>query len=136
MPKEYTNPKDLARAYDKLSRAEVFKRRIKRRQHWRFLIYVNSLLTAGVAVSKDKKNKNFVQYKPTGRILKMWWAKQKSMKKKAIAAKIALHTHTSSKEIVKNIDYYKMIFKNNPKMGDAIASELDLNKEEIDYLKK
>ncbi len=64
LPKEYTNPEDLARAYDKMSKADVFKRRIRRWQHWRFLIYVNALLTAGVAVSKDSKNKKFIQYKP------------------------------------------------------------------------
>jgi len=136
MPKEYTNPKDLARAYDKLSKSDVFNGRIRRWQHWRFLVYVNQLMTAGVAVSKDEKYKQFVQYKPTGRILKMWWAKQKSMKKKAIAEKIALRTHTSTKEMVKNIDFYKVIFKNNKEMADQIAEELDLAKEEVEWLRK
>ncbi len=93
-------------------------------------------MTAGVAVSKDKKNKDFVQYKPTGRILKMWWAKQKSMKKKAIAAKIAEKTHTSSKQVLKNIDFFKVIFQNNKEMGERIAEDLDLGREEIDWLKK
>jgi replication factor C large subunit len=136
LPKEYTNPEDLARAYENLSRADVFNGRITRWQHWRFLTYVRALMTAGVAVSKDEKNKEFIAYKPTGRILKMWWAKQKNMKKKAIAEKIADKTHSSKKEIIKNIDYYKVIFQNNNEMADSIAKELDLNKEEIDYLKK
>jgi len=136
LPKEYTNPEDLARAYDVLSRADVFKGRIHRWQHWRFLDYANNLMTAGVAASKDEKNKNFVQYKPTGRILKMWWAKQKNMKKKAIAEKIAAKTHTSKKEVIKNIDYFKVIFKNNKEMADKITAQLDLNADEVDYLMK
>jgi replication factor C large subunit len=136
LPKEYTNPVDLARAYDVLSRADVFKGRIHRWQHWRFLDYANNLMTAGVAASKDEKNKNFVQYKPTGRILKMWWAKQKNMKKKAIAEKIAAKTHTSKKEVIKNIDYFKVIFKNNKEMADKITAQLDLNADEVDYLMK
>lgn len=136
LPKEYTKPADLARAYDKLSRADVFVGRIRRWQHWRYLIYANDLLTAGIALSKDEKNKAFIQYKPTGRILKLWWASQKNQKKKAIAEKIAEKTHTSKKEIIKNIDFYKVIFKNSKKMADKIADELDLNEEEIDYLKK
>jgi replication factor C large subunit len=136
LPKEYTNPEDLARAYDKLSRADVFKRRIRRWQHWRFLTYVNALLTAGVAVSKDSKNKKFIPYKPTGRILKMWWAKQKSMKKKAIAEKLARKTHSSVKEQVKTIDYFKQIFKNDKDMSKKIANYLDLDKEEVAWLKK
>ena len=94
------------------------------------------MLTAGIAVSKDEKNKNFVAYKPTGRILKMWWAKQKNMKKKAISEKIAKKTHTSIKEIMKNIEYFRVIFRENKEMSAAIASELDLNKDEIEYLSK
>jgi len=84
LPKEYTKPEDLAEAYDKLSKADVFNRRIRRWQHWRFLIYINALITAGIAVSKKEKYTHFVQYKPTGKLLKLWWAKQKSFKKKAI----------------------------------------------------
>ncbi len=134
LPKEYTNPKDLARAYDKLSRADVFKGRIRRWQHWGFLRYVDNLMTAGVAVSKDKKYK-FTAYKPTGRILKMYWAKIRNAKKKAIAGKIAEKTHTSTKQVLKNIDYFKMMFQNK-EMGDKIAEELDLAREEVEWLKK
>lgn len=136
LPFEYDKPEDLARAYDKLSKADVFNRRIRRWQHWRFLVYINALITAGVAVSKDEKYHKFVQYKPTGRLLKLWWAKQKSMKKKAIAGKIALKTHSSTKEVLKNIEFFKVIFKKNKEMANSIADYLDLEKEEIMWLKK
>ena len=136
LPLEYDKPGDLARAYDKLSKADVFNRRIKRWQHWRFLVYINALITAGIAVSKDEKYKKYVQYKPTGRLLKLWWAKQKSMKKKAIAAKIAEHTHSSVREVLKDIEYFKVIFKKNKEMAMAISDELDLDKEEVEWLRK
>jgi len=136
LPMEYTKPADLARAYDKLSKADVFNRRIRRWQHWRFLIYINALVTAGIAVSKDKKYDKYVQYKPTGRILKLWWAKQKSMKKKAIAERIAEHTHCSTKEAIKNIDYFQTIFKNNKEMSAGIANQLGLDKEQVAWLRK
>ncbi|MDP7323834.1 MAG: replication factor C large subunit [Candidatus Woesearchaeota archaeon] len=136
LPSEYDKPEDLARAYDKLSKADIFNRRIRRWQHWRFLIYINALITAGIAVSKDQKYKKFVDYKPTGRILKLWWAKQKSMKKKAIAQKIADHTHTSTRNILPQIDLYRSIFRNNKEMSNNITKQLDLTKEEIQWLKK
>ncbi len=136
LPNEYDKPEDIAMAYDKLSKADVFKRRIRRWQHWRFLIYVNALLTAGVAVSKDEKYKKFVKYKPTGRILKLWWAKQKSLKKKAIAAKIAEKTHSSVRDVVKDMEYFKLIFKKNKEMAKSISEYLDLDKDEIAWLKK
>ena len=135
LPLEYDNPLDLARAYDKLSKADVFKRRIKRWQHWRFLVYINALITAGIAISKDAKYKKFVQYKPTGRLLKLWWAKQKNMKKKAIVSKIAAKTHCSAREVLKDIDYFKIMFKNK-QMAGSIIQYLQLEKEEIEWLKK
>ncbi|MBW2975625.1 replication factor C large subunit [Candidatus Woesearchaeota archaeon] len=136
LPFEYDKPEDLARAYDKLSRADVFNRRIRRWQHWRFLVYINALITAGIAVSKDEKYHKFVQYKPTGRLLKLWWANQKGMKKKAIAAKIAEKTHSSVKDVIKDIEYFRVIFRKDKEMGEAIARYADLGKEEVEWLRK
>ncbi len=133
LPKEYTKPQDLAEAYNKLSIIDVFRGRIRRRQHWRFLSHINALLTAGIACSKSQKNKRQVRYKPTGRILKLWWAKQKNAKKKAIALKIAQHTHTSAKEALKNtLPYIRKIFQHG--IGEDIAGQLSLNQDEIEWL--
>ncbi|MAE42340.1 hypothetical protein CMO93_01100 [Candidatus Woesearchaeota archaeon] len=137
LPKEYTKPEDLAKAYDKLSKADVFNRRIRRWQHWRFLIYINALITAGIAVSKEERYKHFVQYKPTGRLLKLWWAKQKSMKKKAIAQKLAEKTHSSIKETLKDtLPYLQATFKKNKDFREKLTEELDLSREEVMWLRK
>jgi len=136
LPYEYKKPDDLARAYDKLSKADVFRGRIRRWQHWRFMVYESALLSAGVAVSKDEKYKEFTKYKPTGRILKLWWAKQKSMKKKAIAAKIAEQTHTSTRNVLKDFEYFKQIFRKNKEMSKQLIEQLSLDKDEIAWLKK
>ena len=71
LPREYKDPKSLARAYDALSKADVFRGRIRRWQHWRFLVYIRAYLTAGVAVSKDEKYKKMVQYARSTRPLKI-----------------------------------------------------------------
>jgi replication factor C large subunit len=137
LPKEYTNPEDLAKAYDKLSKADVFNRRIRRWQHWRFLVYINALITAGIAVSKKEKYKHHVEYKPTGKLLKLWWAKQKSMKKKAISEKISERTHSSTKEVLKNtFPYMQATFKKNQTFRQDLINELDLSKEEVEWMKK
>jgi len=137
LPKEYKKPDDLARAYDCLSKADIFNRRIKRWQHWRFLVYINALVTAGIAVAKDSKYKEFVEYKPTTRILKLWMAKQKYAKRKAIARKIAENTHSSSKQVIKDtLPYLQVIFQKNKKQADLIAEELELNNEEVEWLRK
>ncbi len=137
LPKEYADPEDLARAYDALSKADIFKSRIRRWQHWRFLVYVGALLTGGVAVAKDAKNPAFVEYKPTGRILKMWWAKQKSMKKKAIAAKIAHKTHSSVKDVITStMPYMLFAFKKSKAFQAQFIHEFDLDEEEVEWMRK
>jgi len=60
LPREYEKPADLARAYDFVSKADIMQRRIRRWQHWRFLVYINAYLTAGIAVSKDEKAWNYL----------------------------------------------------------------------------
>ncbi len=136
LPKEYSKPSELAEAYQMLSKADIFNRRIRRWQHYRFLLYINALITAGIASAKSARYNKMVEYKPTGRILKIWWANQKSMKNKAIAEKIAQKTHSSKKEILKSTMPYIPIMFSNIEMGANITKELDLSEEESDWLKK
>jgi len=136
LPEEYQKPEDLARAYDCLSRADVFKGRIRRWQHWRFLVYVNALISAGVAVAKDEKYKGFTSYKPTTRILKLWRANMKYQKRKSIASKIAEKTHTSSKRALQDtLPYLSLIFKKNKELSGKLAKEFELDKDEVEWLK-
>ncbi|MBI2660235.1 replication factor C large subunit [Candidatus Woesearchaeota archaeon] len=136
LPKEYTNPKELAKAYEMLSKADVFSRRIRRWQHYRFLVYINALITAGIAAAKKEKYEHLVEYKPTGRILKLWWANQKSAKKKEIAGKIAEKTHSSKKEILKSTMPYLPVMFRNREMRNNIVRDLALDEEEIEWLAK
>jgi len=131
LPREYSY-KDLRNAYDALSRADVFKGRIRRQQHWRFLVYINALLTAGIACSKEQKSSQIVNYTPTTRIFKMWRAKSKNLRKKAIAERIASSTHCSSKKTLKEtMPYIKYIYRQNKKL---LEQELELDEEELKYL--
>lgn len=135
LPKEYTRPEDLARAYDMISRADVFKGRIRRWQHWRFLVYVYASISAGVSVSKDEKYKGFTKYSPTTRILALWRAKMKYGKRRSIAEKIAQATHTSSRRVISDsLPYLHEAFRK--KGVQELADELDLDKDEIAWLSK
>ena len=135
IPKEYTRPKDLIKAYDALSRADVFKGRIRRQQHWRYLVYVNALLSAGVAVAKDERYKGFIKYEPTRRILKLWQANMKYQKRKAIAEKIGAITHTSTHVAIQStIPYLQQIARKDASFAKSLADECDLAKDEVAWL--
>ncbi|MFH1210982.1 MAG: replication factor C large subunit [archaeon] len=131
LPKEY-HGEDLINAYEMISRADVFKGRIRRWQHWDFLIYINALLTAGIATSKKEKNGMFVSYKKTGRILKIWQANMRNAKRNIIAEKLAAATHTSKKRAIQEIAYLRPIFKKGK--GGEIAEQLELSEEEVEWL--
>lgn len=136
MPREYTNPKDLARAYERISRADVFRGRIHRWQHWHFLVYVNALLTAGIACAKDKKYSSVVDYEQTHRLLVIWQANMKYAKRKAIAEKIAAKTHCSTRRALQStLPYVKAIFQNNKAVSAQLADEFDFDDEEVSWLK-
>ncbi len=135
LPKEYLHPESLAQAYECVSRADVFTGRIRRWQQWRFLVYVNALLSAGVAVSKRERNKNPVVYEQTKRILKLWIAKQKYAKRFGVAEKIAAKHHVSSSYAVKYIvPYVKQMFKNE-EMRKRLIKEFDFDMDEIGWLR-
>jgi len=137
LPKEYAKPADLARGFDALSRADVFKGRIMRWQYYRFYVYCYNLLSAGIALAKQEKYRSFTSYKPSSRILKLWIAKQRNMKKKAIAEKIGDKTHTSTKRALQDtLPFLKPVFKKNKKEAEKISSYLDLDKEQVEWLKK
>lgn len=134
LPREYVNPKSLARAYEYLARADVFQGRITRRQHWRFLVYMNDLLTAGISSAKEEKNTHPVQYQRTMRFLQMWQAKMKWGKKKEIAAKLAAIIHTSDKDAFTQVPYLQAIFRKSS--AEELIAELGLEEEEVEWLRK
>lgn len=134
LPREYLDSASLARAYEHLSRADVFNGRIRRRQHWRFLVYINNLLTAGISSAKDERNQDFVTYKQTMRLLRMWQANMKFARKKEIASKLAEKTHTSNRAAMQQIFYLQEIFRHRAEAG--IPADLDLSDEEMEWLRR
>ncbi|MBS3170233.1 hypothetical protein J4223_00460 [Candidatus Woesearchaeota archaeon] len=131
LPKEYSS-EDLKKAYEKLSRADVFQGRIRRWQYWRYLVYINILITSGIAISKKETNPETPEYTRTSRILKLWMAKVRNAKKKSISEKIATVTHTSKHRALKDTYPYLRKILQNPE----VIKELELDEEEIEWLRK
>ncbi len=131
IPAEYQG-EELARAYDALSRTDVFKGRIYKQQYWRFLVYENILMSYGISASKGSeiRKNTFTSYKKPTRILKIWLNNQRTEKKKSIAQKYASCVHIGEKRAMKEFSLIKPILKANQK----IQEELRLNEDEIAYL--
>ncbi len=130
IPSEYKG-EELARAYEILSKVDLFKGRIYKQQYWRFLIYENILLSYGISASKKMVKPGFTSYKKPSRILKIWMNNQRTAKKKSIAQKYANHVHVGEKRVMKEFPIIKQILKNQ-----KIREELKLSEDEIAYLDK
>ncbi len=61
---EYEKIEEVAKAYDALSKADIFRKRIMLRQYWRFLVYMNDLMTIGIALAKKEMYRKFTKYRP------------------------------------------------------------------------
>lgn len=129
IPAEYQG-EELAKAYEMLSKVDIFKGRIYKQQYWRFLVYENIFLSFGISASKKNIKTGFTNYKKPERILKIWLNNQRTAKKKSIAQKYAHYVHVGEKRALNEYPIIKEIIKSNPK----IQKELKLEPEEIEYL--
>ncbi len=130
IPAEY-HGEELAKAYDALSRVDIFKRRIYRQQYWRFLVYENAFLSYGISSAKKSEKPGFTSYKKPTRILKIWLNNRRIEKKKSIAKKYARYVHVGEKRALKEFSMIKA-FLLNP----VVQKELKLSEDEIGYLNK
>ena len=131
IPSEYEG-EELAKAFDRLSKTDVFKGRIYKQQYWRFLVYENILLSYGIAASKKNPKIGFTSYKKPTRILKIWLNNQRTIKKKSIAQKYAAYAHIGKKRAMNEFPILKQIIKSNVQ----IQKELKLSEEEVEYLRQ
>ncbi len=130
IPLEYKG-EELVAAFEALSLADVFRGRIRRQRHYRFMVYEFFFLGAGIAGVKKFNRAGWTNYKKPSRILKIWLQNQRSAKKKSICLKYAKHCHISSKTAMKDFMLLKIILQNK-----KMRKELKLSDEEIIYLDK
>jgi replication factor C large subunit len=123
LPKEYRKPEDLDRAYHLLATADVFRGRITRWQHWRFLVYCYDLLGPGIALAKSEKYDGFVQVAPTQRILMRW--RSKSATRDSIIKKVAREQHISIAAARREFRILRPVLRSMPFLEDEERSWLD-----------
>jgi len=122
---------ELCKAIDMLSLADVYRGRIRKQRHYRFMVYEYFLLGAGIASVKKYDRGGWVQYKKPSRILKIWLQNQRAAKKKSICEKYAKISHVSVRGAMKDFLLLRLILG-----SEKIRKELDLSGDEIAYLDK
>lgn len=135
---QYQNIEDVVRAYDALSRADVYLGRIVKSGDWDLLTYAIDLMTAGISLaakSNPKDKYRWVKYSFPQRIVIA--AKLKEVRStvddlaKIIAAKLHVSSSTAKNDI---IPFFRIIFANNPQLAAKIALGMGLTERMIEVL--
>ena len=128
---EYEKLQEIAKAYDILSRADVFQGRISRRQYWGLLRYVSAMLSA-VSLAKEKPYRKFTKYRFPSYIRELSASYAKRAKLREICKKIGKKIHLSPKEVREDIFLYANLILRDK---DSAKHYYHLTDEDLRFLK-
>ena len=94
---EYERPEEIAAAFDALSKADILRQRILRKQHWRLKAYMVDVMAGGVALAKQRPYSKYThyQYPRKLRILGTTKAVRKEEKEQLLELSKRLHCSTA-----------------------------------------
>ena len=98
IPVEMTDPRDLASAFDALSRANIYLRRARALQYYGMWSYARTLMTAGVVLSrKNGRRPRNPEYRFPSHFIVLSRAKGANSARESLRTKLAPQFHTSGK---------------------------------------
>lgn len=131
IPAEFETAEEIALAFDRLSRADIFDARISMRQYWGFLRYSSDLMSAGVSLSRSKTTPKFVTYSFPAFLRSMGATKASRAMKRKIGAKLGKVLHCSSRDAEV---YFSLVSDECDKDVTAVKSLYGLEDEEVGFL--
>ena len=88
IPIEFTDSKDMQVAYDTLSRADVFRGYVSKKQNWRFKSYMVDLMSSISVGRKAEPPRGWIKYEPPQKIIMMAANKNEKAELKDLYEKI------------------------------------------------
>lgn len=135
IPTYYEDPEEIDRAYEALSRADVYRGRIVKSGSWDLLSYVLEMMGPGVAFARKTYKYRWKAYKSPERLQLLAKTKKSRETLNQISSILASRLYTST-STVKNdvIPYLRAIFMNNPRYAARIAYEYKFNEDMVKLL--
>jgi replication factor C large subunit len=131
MPRRFGDIDELAKAYDYLSQADVYRGRIGI-ENWHLLKYFYNDLALAAAVNPESY-KPFEFISPPIKVITLFWTKGKRTILDSICGKIGALCHVSKYEAkMIFVPYLKLMMKQKSKT--ALIEWLKLTPEEVDFL--
>jgi replication factor C large subunit len=133
LPKRYTDPAELAAAYNFVSQADVFRGRIGT-ENWHLLKYFFNSLAQAAAVNPES-SKPFTLISPPIRIITLFWTKGKRTMLDGICGKIGAQCHVSHGKAKHDfVPFVKELLQKQK--GGPLAEYFKFTPEEVDFLIK
>lgn len=135
VPREYRDPRDLAEAYEWLSRADVFLGRVMRRQSYGLWGTATDLISMGVSSARTRNYGTPPGYQFPTWIRKMSSSKRDRELRKLAASKIAQSFHIGNRVArVDFIPFFQSIFPRVPSLAEHVLLRIDADEDEIRLL--
>ena len=132
--REYEDPREIAKAFNALSKADLFRQRISSRQNWRFKAYMIDLMTGGVATAKKEMYHKFTRYQYPSNIMLLGRTKVERKEAREILEKMSKSLHASRRKLRSEyLPFLRIILKNKKNMNER-ASSLGVEREELKSL--
>ncbi len=109
--KEFKNPKEIAEAFEMLSKIDLLRNKIIKTQNFRFRSYMKSLI-AGLSTLKKERYGKFIPYQPPSRIIMLGRTKNERKKEDEIYSQLGRILHCSKRKVKEQLPYLKMILGN------------------------
>ncbi|MBM3303497.1 MAG: replication factor C large subunit [Candidatus Aenigmarchaeota archaeon] len=135
LAQEFADPAELAEAFDIISRADVFRRKVSTQQNWRFKAYMVDLMACISAVGSPEARHRWIQYAPPQRMLMLGRSKAERALLDGACGKMG-EKMKCSKRIVKRdyLPFLKIITKKHRKSRAELADYFGLDEDEAKVL--
>jgi replication factor C large subunit len=135
VPIQYSDPEDVAMAFEALSRADIYMGRIKRTQSWDLLSYFFDMVGPAVMLARRYSKFRWVKYQYPQKIVLMAKTRDVRETREALASMLSARLLLSkSKAKSEVMPFLMVIFRANPEYAARIAISYGMSESMIRYL--
>ncbi len=134
LPYEYTTAADRARGLERLSRADMYLGRVRRRQDYGLWSYAREMMSMGVATARRDRARGgqlgFPQY-----LLQMSRSRGLRTARNSVAKKLGAYLHTSAMVALNDLlPPFQALFVGDEELRVQMTAQLGLEEKEIAFL--
>jgi replication factor C large subunit len=135
LAKEYRDPEDLVRGYDRLSRADVFLGRTKRTQNYGLWSYAGELATLGVMTARQREYSGFVPFGFPQWLSRMGRTKGARQAKDELALVLGRELHLGKRKArTEQVEPFMALFQADDEFAAEQTLRLELDDEQVALL--